>query len=123
MAPLLASPHKKFEDSSARTGGKPMRATLLAASLAALVYSPVISAQTLSGQVTSNEEGAMEGVLVSAKLAGSHKTVTVVTDEKGHYAFPQGRLEPGKHALTIRAVGYDLAAASTAEVPAKGSAT
>jgi len=49
------------------------------------------SAQTpaaLTGQVTSAEEGAMEGVLVSAKKAGSTVTITVVSDAQGNYSFP-----------------------------------
>jgi len=62
----------------------------------------------LSGQVTSAEEGVMEGVLVSAKKAGSTVTVTVVSDKDGHYSFPAGKLQPGAYALRIRAVGYDL---------------
>src|SRR5438067_13733349 len=37
----------------------------------------------LTGQVTSAEEGRMEGVLVSAKKAGSTITITVVTDDQG----------------------------------------
>jgi virginiamycin B lyase len=40
-------------------------------------------AYALTGQVTSAEEGAMEGVLVSAKKDGSNITVTVVTDAGG----------------------------------------
>ena len=48
----------------------------------------------------------MEGVLVSAKKDGSTITTTVVSDDKGHYSFPAGRLEPGHYTLTIRAVGY-----------------
>ena len=51
----------------------------------------------------------------SAKLAGSNKTITVVSDAKGRYAFPAARLEPGKYAVTIRAAGYDLAGPSTTE--------
>ena len=47
----------------------------------------------------------MEGVLVSAKKTGSTITTTVVTDEKGHYAFPASRLQPGHYDMTIRAVG------------------
>ena len=41
------------------------------------------AAATLSGQVSSAEEGPMEGVLVSAKKDGSTITTTVVTNEKG----------------------------------------
>jgi virginiamycin B lyase len=38
---------------------------------------------TLTGQVTSQAEGAMEGVVVSAKKVGSAITVSVVTDKDG----------------------------------------
>ncbi|HKG01137.1 MAG TPA: carboxypeptidase regulatory-like domain-containing protein [Xanthobacteraceae bacterium] len=81
-------------------------------------------AQTaLSGQVSSREEGAMEGVLVSAKREGSTTTVTVVTDEQGRYAFPAAKLEPGRYAIAIRAVGYKLDGPKTVEVAAQGTAT
>ena len=43
----------------------------------------------LTGQVTSEAEGAMEGVVVSAKKAGSIVTVSVVTDAQGRYSFPE----------------------------------
>ncbi len=62
----------------------------------------------LTGRVTSTEEGAMEGVLVSAKRAGSTITTTVVSDEQGQYQFPSSKLQPGQYSLRIRAVGYDL---------------
>src|SRR5262245_45813273 len=62
----------------------------------------------LTGQVTSPEEGAMEGVLVSAKKTGSTVTTTVVSDAQGRYRFPNARLEPGEYSLRIRAIGYDL---------------
>src|SRR5215212_12203272 len=75
-------------------------------------FKPAAAADTsptaLSGKVTSAEEGAMEGVLVSAKKAGSTITVTVVTDNQGVYRFPRSRLEPGQYAIRIRAAGYDL---------------
>src|SRR5215469_11774178 len=70
----------------------------------------------LSGRVTSLEEGAMEGVLVSAKKAGSTITVTVVSDEQGRYRFPASKLSPGNYALRVRAVGYDLESPSSVEV-------
>ena len=50
----------------------------------------------------------MEGVLVSAKKAGSTVTITVVSDAQGNYSFPAAKLEPGQYSLRIRAVGYDL---------------
>jgi streptogramin lyase len=66
------------------------------------------SAAALTGQVTSAEEGPMEGVVVSAKKQGSPITVSVVTDAKGQYSFPSGRLDAGHYAITIRAAGYNL---------------
>src|SRR6202035_3051216 len=77
----------------------------------------------LTGQVSSAEEGNMEGVVVSAKKAGSTVMVSVTTDAQGRYTFPENRLEPGQYDLAIRAVGYDLAAPTTATVPAEASAT
>jgi virginiamycin B lyase len=70
----------------------------------------------LSGQVSSVEEGAMEGVLVGARMAGSTITVTVVSDESGAYRFPASKLPPGAYSLQIRAVGYDLATPATVAV-------
>jgi streptogramin lyase len=87
---------------------------LAAPSLPAHAQTPI----ALTGQVTSAEEGAMEGVLVSAKKAGSTITITVVSDAKGVYSFPANKLEPGQYSLRIRAVGYDLDAPAKAEVAA-----
>jgi virginiamycin B lyase len=77
----------------------------------------------LAGTVTSSEEGAMEGVLVSAKRDGSTLTVTVVTDERGRYAFPASRLQPGTYNIKTRAAGYDLTAPVRAEVRAQNTAS
>ncbi len=76
----------------------------------------------LTGQVTSDAEGAMEGVVVTAHKDGSIVSVSVTTDAKGHYAFPENRLEPGHYTLAIRAVGYDLAAPAAADVVAEQTA-
>src|ERR1700721_270567 len=73
-------------------------------------------AASLSGTVTSDAEGRMEGVLVTAKLEGGNTTVTVITNEQGSYTFPAGRLRPGKYNLAIRATGYELPTPSTAEI-------
>src|SRR6202790_2293180 len=72
----------------------------------------------LTGQVSSAEEGNMEGVVVSAKKVGSTVMTSVTTDAQGRYAFPESRLEPGQYTLAIRAVGYDLAAPTMATVGA-----
>jgi len=64
----------------------------------------------------------MEGVLVSAQRAGSPISVTVVTDQTGRYSFPADRLPPGRYALRIRAIGYELDATAGTEVAANGTA-
>src|SRR5258706_6177237 len=73
-------------------------------------------AAALSGVVTSDAEGHMEGVLVTARIEGANMTVTVISDEQGRYAFPPGKLQPGKYSLAIRAVGYELAGQTTTEI-------
>jgi streptogramin lyase len=77
----------------------------------------------LTGQVTSEAEGAMEGVVVSAKKADSIVTVSVVTDAQGRYSFPASRLAAGKYTLNIRAIGHELAAPTGAEVADEQTST
>ncbi len=102
-----------------------MAVMAMAALAVALIQPLAASAQSyaLTGIVSSTEEGAMEGVLVSAEREGSNKTITVVSDEKGRYRFPASYLDPGKYAISIRAVGYDLAGAPAPQVAGKGTAT
>jgi streptogramin lyase len=109
--------------------GRLKYAILAVAALAVVVgvaqYS-TIQAQprsALTGQVSSAAEGPMEGVLVSAKKAGSNITVTVVSDKNGRYAFPANRLDAGQYTLRIRAVGYDLDGSDQIEISARKSAT
>jgi virginiamycin B lyase len=73
----------------------------------------------LTGQVTSDAEGAMEGVVVTARKDGSIVSTSVATDAKGRYAFSESRLEPGRYTIAIRAVGYDLSAPTSANVIAE----
>jgi streptogramin lyase len=73
----------------------------------------------LTGVVSSQAEGAMEGVVVTAHKDGSIVSVSVTTDAQGHYAFPENRLEPGHYNLAIRAVGYDISAPAAADVVAE----
>ncbi len=85
-----------------------------------------VSAETavaLTGTVTSAKEGLMEGVVVSAKKAGSTITISVPTDDQGRFSFPATRLEGGQYGLSTRAVGYDLEGPKTAEVLAGRTAS
>jgi streptogramin lyase len=77
----------------------------------------------LTGQVTSEAEGAMEGVVVSAHKANSIVTVSVTTDAQGRYSFPEDRLEPGQYTIAIRAVGYEIGAPTKADIAAEKTAT
>jgi streptogramin lyase len=77
----------------------------------------------LAGLVSSREEGAMEGVLVSAKKDGSTIRLTVATDAQGRYSFPADKLAAGHYSLAIRAAGYDLAGPGTADVVAGRTTT
>src|SRR5262245_47370583 len=79
---------------------------LVFASLAIAADLP--SSTALTGKVTSQAEGSMEGVLVGAKKEGSTISTWVVSNAQGQYTFPRERLEPGKYTISIRAVGYEL---------------
>jgi streptogramin lyase len=75
----------------------------------------------LAGRVIS-PEGALEGVVVSARQAGSSVTLSVVSDAEGRFSFPAAKLEPGSHALRIRATGYELESPRTVELADGASA-
>src|SRR5262245_21065425 len=77
----------------------------------------------LTGKVTSAQEGAMEGVVVSARKDGATIRIGVVTDAQGQYSFPAAKLEPGRYTISIRAAGYDLDGAGMAEVAAGKTAS
>ena len=72
----------------------------------------------LAGVVSSQEEGMMEGVVVTARRDGANFSVTVVSDASGRYSFPRSHVEPGKYTLTMRATGYDLIDPGPADVAA-----
>ena len=97
-------------------------ATVAALAMLSLVSTPgALRAQApaaLSGQVSSQEEGNMEGVLVSAKKTGSTMTITVVSDAQGHFSFPASRLEPGHYTISVRAIGYDLTGPKAIDIAA-----
>src|SRR5712664_702352 len=107
-----------------------MRAKLmltLAATAAAMALPPaihVVRAQgqaALTGIVSSEAEGKMEGVVVTARRAKSIVQVSVTTDADGRYSFPRNRLQPGEYTLDIRAVGYDIDSPSKAIVNGKAA--
>ena len=87
-----------------------LTALLLASAACLSLFAPSAFAQNaaLSGNVSSAREGAMEGVVVSARKDGSTITVSVISDDKGHFSFPASRLDAGHYAIGIRATGYDL---------------
>src|SRR5262247_334913 len=80
-------------------------------------------AVALTGQVSSQKEGLMEGVIVGAKKDGSTITVNVTSDEKGRYTFPASKLSPGRYALKVRAAGYDLDGPKEVNVVAEKTTT
>ena len=82
---------------------------LLGGALIGSVVAHAPSQPALTGKVTSQAEGPMEGVLVGAKKAGSTITTWVVSNAQGEYSFPRDRMEPGNYAVSIRAVGYRAA--------------
>ena len=77
-------------------------------------------ADALTGKVSSQEEGAMEGVVVSAKRRGSTIMVSVDSNAQGQFSFPKDRLKPGAYDITMRAIGYVLPP-TTATVSAAGA--
>lgn len=91
--------------SFAALAGTSLLALAAAASQPALAQSHQVA---LTGTVSSQQEGKMEGVVVSAKRRGSTMMISVDTNAKGEYAFPQDRLAPGIYDITMRAVGYTL---------------
>ena len=101
----------------------------LTASAAVILFQPTIQTvwaqgqAALTGTVSSEAEGNMEGVVVTAKRPGSIVEVSVTTDAQGRYTFPENRLEPGEYKLSIRAVGYDIAAPTKAKIAGEKTTT
>ena len=77
----------------------------------------------LTGLVSSSDEPAMEGVLVSATRDGSTITTTVVTGADGRFSFPADRLTSGKYNLAVRAVGFQLDVPKTVDISGEKTAT
>src|SRR5437764_8502337 len=73
--------------------------------------------------VSTDAEGNMEGVVVTGKRPVSIVQVSVTTDTKGCYIFPENRLEPGEYIISIRAVGYDISSPTKAGVESEKTTT
>ncbi len=89
---------------------------LAATALAGAVWTAPVLAQTITGKVSAPGEASMEGVVVSAKKG--IVTVSVVSNEKGEFSFPAGKIGAGDYALSVRAVGYNLEGPKTVSVAA-----
>src|SRR5881409_170405 len=107
-----------------------IRATALAGLSAALIalaagQAGVVAqgAAALTGVVSSQEEGKMEGVVVTARRDGANFDVSVVSDAQGRYSFPRSHLAPGTYKVKMRAVGHALADPGPVEVTAGKTAS
>src|SRR5258707_10487653 len=120
---ILADPVRMIRGGREEMMSKRLFATVSFAGLLAGLTTIGANAQTLSGKVSSAEEGLMEGVLVSAKKEGSTVTTTVVSNAKGEFGFPADRIEPGRYNVTIRAAGYSLAGPKQIDVVAGAPAS
>jgi virginiamycin B lyase len=109
-----------------------MRSRLMlsfAASAAAMLFHPAVQTAWAQGQagltgtISSEAEGKMEGVVVTASRPDSIVQVSVTTDAQGRYAFPESRLAPGEYTINIRAVGYDIDAPTKATVESEKTTT
>src|SRR2546428_13021969 len=95
------------------------RAVIIVVAALAVLFSggafrlPAQEPVSLTGHIKSDEEGLMEGVAVRARRAGSNMTLTVISNEKGVYAFPENRLEARPDPIPRRGWGYDLATPGT----------
>jgi virginiamycin B lyase len=81
---------------------------ILLLAFAAPAMAENLSAAALTGKVTSQAEGPMEGVVIGAKKAGATITTLVVSNAQGQYSFPRERLQAGTYAISARAAGYEL---------------
>src|SRR3954453_16819521 len=83
---------------------------MAAAALATIFGHAPALAQSLTGKVSSAAEGAMEGVVISAKKG--IVTVSVVSNAKGEFSCPVGKLGARDYAVSIHPAGYVLETAN-----------
>lgn len=92
---------------------------VLGATQASRVRAEGESPSALAGVVSSQADGPMEGVLIGARRTGSTISTWVVSNAQGQYSFPRDRMDAGRYAISIRAVGYELPAATAVDVTAQ----
>ena len=64
---------------------------------------------SLIGTAKTAAGDALEGIVVSARAAGSNITTSVLTDGRGEYVFPP--LDSGRYDVWAQAIGYETARA------------
>jgi streptogramin lyase/mono/diheme cytochrome c family protein len=84
-----------------------MRSMLLATAAAMIATTSYAADQQLSGQINSAAGQRLDGVTVSAKMAGSTITTSVYTDEQGMYYFPA--MPEGQYQVWAQALGFERA--------------
>src|ERR1700730_15317253 len=72
--------------------------------LGLLLAAPVADAATLTGTVTGPDGAPFRGPFVQARHAGLKMTVSVLSDNQGH--FLADNLPAGEYRLQVRAVGF-----------------
>ena len=72
------------------TGVLALSAFLISAAIVDFVRAESSPHAALTGKVSSQAEGPMEGVVIGAKKAGSPITTWVVSDAQGRFSFPRG---------------------------------
>ena len=98
-----------------------LKTLLLSTGFALAVTQCLAQQPLLAGRVSAANEAAMEGVVVSAKKG--ILTVSVISNAKGEFSFPAGRLDPGVWNLSTRAIGYNLGGPKTVSIAADAPAT
>lgn len=74
-----------------------------------LAHSGLVQADAAPrGTVSSEDEGAMEGVVVIATSESASRSVAVTSDADGRFAFPADRLPAGSYRIGVRAAGWEL---------------
>src|SRR5947199_10853099 len=89
-------------------GGTIVVAVVLSLGFAGFLTAQTPSSSALTGKVTSQADGAMEGVLIGAKKVGSTISIWVVSNAQGQYSFQRERMGPVAYNVSIRAVCYEL---------------